>query len=382
MKTATVTWITYNNYGTMLQAYALQKYLVEHGAENEIVSDYFIVNKDLSSDPTPPKESAWIQYLIHPMRLVFKIIYAMQDYSRRRTIRPYLQSQDKFAGFKEKDLKILHGLKRQDMHSLNDQFDIFLCGSDQIWSVLDCNFDGYFYLDFVSKKKVAYAPSIGTDRISNDKEQILKEYLKDFSGLSVREKQSAQYLTEKLERQVEWVSDPTLLYDQMFWLDFTKNIKKRKKKYLLCYFLGKSEWYFEYAEKMAGYLDLEVLLIPTWAETSKNKATVKGGVGPREFVALFRDAAYVLTDSYHGSIFAMQFQKEFVHLKRFRDDDPICQNIRVNSLFSYLGLEDTIVCEKEFCKDDIYDIAYDTVNKKLGDFRQKSQEYINKNVLE
>lgn len=384
MKTATVTWITYNNYGTALQAYALQKYLEKIGVDNVIISDYSIIH----STERPPENSVkmrgretLVQYLLHPMRLIFKVLYGIENWYKKCTHLPYAQSQQLFEKFKQDELKILYGMKREDMPKLNNQFDVFICGSDQIWSVLDYNFNGYFFLDFVTKKKISYAASIGAEKISEQRANQIRTYLSNFSAISIREKQSSVYLSQLLDRPVEWVADPTLLHDAAFWTKFSKGARSPRGKYLLCYFLGKKSWYFDYAHALAKHLRLKVVLIPSWYQFAEHKSVCRHGVGPKEFVAMFRDASYVLTDSYHGSIFAMQFKKEFLHLKRFADDDPICQNIRVNSLFSMVELKDWIIAEKEFEPEDIRRISYDNVSDLLRNFREKSQTYLNENIL-
>lgn len=208
------------------------------------------------------------------------------------------------------------------------------------------------------------------------------EYLKDFAAIAVREQQSAFQLSQWMNQQVDWVLDPTLLYNSDFWREFANGIQAPRKKYLLCYFLGKREWYFKYAQQMAKQLRLKLVLIPSWVEFVNYKETYRQGVGPKEFVALFRDAEFILTDSYHGSIFAIQFEKKFLHFKRFNDQDSNCQNIRIYSLFTALGLEKLILQQKNFAKNDIIDIHYQSINDRLSYYRKQSREYIKHNILE
>ena len=95
----------------------------------------------------------------------------------------------------------------------------------------------------------------------------------------------------------------TLLHDPAFWRSFTDSVKPKRQAYLLCYFLESRDWYFDYAETLAKKLRLRLLLLPNRREHLSRAWADRSAVGPREFVARFRDAAYVLTDSYHGSIF-------------------------------------------------------------------------------
>ena len=113
-----------------------------------------------------------------------------------------------------------------------------------------------------------------------------------------------------------------------------------------------------------------------------HKAVYKQPVGPKEFVALFRDADFVLTDSYHGSIFSIQFEKQFLHLKRFADEAINCQNIRIYSLFCALQLEELILSEREFSERDICSIDYQKINQLMSGYRKHSEEYIDQSIWE
>lgn len=383
MKTATVTWITYNNYGTELQAYALQQYQKEQGIQNDIISDWYIIykTKDVQESCTTTNENAIAKqlkrvqkYAFHPVRFS----KAFLQYCNRKVgkLRCYVNSQSAFEAFKDEYLQILYGLRREDMVLLNQKYDAFICGSDQTWSVFDRNFDGYFYLDFADKKKIAYAASIGTDQIDQEHGEQIAELLKDFSDIAVREKRTAEQLSLLTGRNVEWAVDPTLLYDKYFWSDFCVNAKVPKKKYLLCYFLTDNPWYYDYASALAAHLHLQILLIPSSEACMRRKGAYCKTVGPVEFVSLFKNAEYVLTDSYHGSIFSMIFEKQFIYLKRFKDTDPICQNIRIVSLFEKVDLMSRIVDQRAFEPSDVIPIDYNKVNEIVTAFREQSRQYL------
>ena len=400
MKTATVTWITHQNYGTDLQAYALQQYLLGNGYENTIISDKYIIcpyllsnqdcNEETAENTCKSSNSSQMQtaqrikrYISNPMSFFrdLKIHRAhIKSLKQYEICTSYRKCMDLIEEFKYRRLSISESYSPENMHKHNDDYDVFICGSDQIWSVFDVNFKGYFYLDFVTKKKIAYSPSIGTEKISNEKKEIIKEYLKDYSAISVREKISAVQLSELCGRDVQWVCDPTLLHDRDFWEEFSASEVVSVKKYLLCYFLGQNEWYFSYVKKLAKKLKLKPVLIPIREPFALHKWACNYGVSPERFVALIRDSSFVVTDSYHASIFSMIFEKKYLYLKRFKDDDDFCQNIRVNSLFEKVGLMDLCISEKEFEKSDIKDIDYNCVSKILSEFKKQSQEFLCTNL--
>ena len=385
MTTAIVTWISYNNYGSILQAYAIQRKLLQNNIQNVIISD-----KNILEDSSLRKSNSRVNKapLMVPrqsfLNRTIKIILNISRLSRIICLRfspdkykqPYLNSQFAFEKFRTEDLYILKGKRESDIFSLNSEFDAFIAGSDQIWSVSEQDFNPYYFLDFVQKPKIAYAPSIGTTFLPTDKAEQIKMLLSDFSAISVREQDTAKQLSELLHRKVEWVADPTLLHDSQFWSAFTAGIPVRKKPYLLCYFLENKDWYFSYAKRLAKQLHLSIVLLPNKWDFLSSAYVVRKGVGPKEFVSLIQHAEFVLTDSYHGSIFSLIFNRNFLHLLRFSDDDKRSQNIRIYSLFNYLRIDDRIVTKFDSFGASLQIENYSEINKKIEKLREKSIHYL------
>ena len=353
MKTATVTWTTYNNYGTLLQAYALQQKLLQLGHQNEILCDdkilkaFQLQRKKASPSgvrkpavPTPTKYSA-LRRAAHVLTSPAKaerVLLARTN--REKYERPYYESQKACDRFRNEELNIYRDVDPEKPETLNERYDAFIAGSDQIWSVFENIFNPYYYLDFAAKRKIAYAPCMGTDQIPKALEPELRELLADYYALSAREDISAKRLSELTGQRVEWVADPTLLLTAKQWAESVRHVTVPvKKKYLLCYFLENRPWYFEQTEFLAHKLHLRPVLIPNQWDYISSEYVLDGAVGPKEFVALFQNADYVLTDSYHGSIFSMLFNKGFQYLMRFEENDPKSQNIRLHSLFHYFDLD-------------------------------------------
>ena len=385
MKTATITWESYNNYGTLLQAYALQHAIEQLGHENLIISDREILKEwNAKKAQEQPKftnagdgqggiTERLKRLLSNPGRLPR---ICMMRINRKRYESPYYNSQAACEKFRQNKLRVLYGQTKDKLPALNDQFDMFICGSDQIWSVQEGMFNPYYYLDFVTKKKISYAPSLGTDKISQKASNMIRKLLADYAAISVRESISAKQLSGLADKKVQWVVDPTLLHDRMFWEQLTFGIARRKKKYVLCYFLENREWYFNYAKTIAKKLHLEIILLPNRWDFLSSEYIVNAGVGPKEFVSLIRHSDYVLTDSYHGSIFSMIFERDFQYLLRFSIDDPNSQNIRIQSLFDYLNLNDRIVFNEMENKPALRIKDYSLITSKIDIQRKKSQKYL------
>lgn len=388
MKIGIITWITYQNYGTVLQAYALQQAVRQLGHENEILSDREVLaehrrlhpyEKAKPAEPDAGANAAARAFgLLRQPRRLLRALKARLD--REGYAAPYEASQKAIAAFIEQDMTVHRELSPDSLAALNGEYDAFLCGSDQIWSLRPVDFNPYYFLHFAKKPKIAYAPSLGTDRISDERAAELAGLLQDFSALSVRESRSAEQLSALLGREVSWVADPTLLHDRPFWEDFCRSVPKRGGKYLLCYFLEDRAWYFRYAEALAKRLGLRLLLLPSRREHLRRGCVDTGVIGPREFVARFRDAAFVLTDSYHGSIFSLLFEKNYQYLLRFRSDDPNSQNLRIESLFGLLSLEDRIVSEDRTQPNRPEPMNYPELREKLAEFREASLQYLSEGL--
>lgn len=390
MKTATVTWISYNNYGTLLQAYALQKQLELLGHENVILNDSQILKEYFAAKrkSAPPAQPAPAVVRETKTRRLLRILGSPGMLTRRLLARtdperyafPYEGSQRACLDFKQEALIIRDDVIPGDLERLNGDYDAFIAGSDQVWSVFDSIFNPYYYLDFARKLKISYAPCLGTDKIPEETAERIRELLADYSAISVRENVSARQLSEITGREAAWVCDPTLLHDRAFWAGFAGKNPVRKESYLLCYFLESRPWYFDRAKMLAKQLGLKIKLIPSRWEHLGSAHVIDHAVGPREFAALFRDAAYVLTDSYHGSIFSLIFEKDFQYLLRFAKDDPASQNIRIQSLFDRLGLKDRIVTEDAGVRKMRMD--YGPIRHRLDRFREESLDFLKQSLMQ
>lgn len=385
MKICIITWITYNNYGTQLQAYALQKCLESYGHEVTILSDLYIIKPWLLEN-TKKSETAKQRLLrrikkciLHPI-ITLESRFASQSASTM-PITTWMHTQKKIEDFKKENIRITDPIIPNNLCLLNNEYDLFICGSDQIWSVNDRDFNGYFYLDFVTQKKMAYGPSLGTDIIPEAKIPLIKKWLESFSAISVRERTVADNLSKVFEKNVEWVCDPTLLHDRFFWGNVaSKTSINIEKPYLLCYFLEDKDWYFKYAEKLSNRFNLEIFLIPGNKKVSENPKSSNESIGIEDFLYLFEHATYILTDSYHGSIFSLLFEKSFLYLKRFHDGEHNSQNIRILSLYNYLHIENRIISDlDQFC-DEILISDYQLINKKIQEFRLESRRFIEESL--
>ena len=150
MKTATVTWITYHNYGTELQAYALQKYLQSLGYENRILDDRLILAEQYrknrvqqTADLSTTGRKTGRKRRDPLSAFLIRAFHYVRNRIEARKTAPYVMSQEQIAHFKQEQLTIDHRLDPRRLDLTAQEYDVFFCGSDQIWSPLDVNFNGY-----------------------------------------------------------------------------------------------------------------------------------------------------------------------------------------------------------------------------------------------
>lgn len=224
----------------------------------------------------------------------------------------------RFNDFKVKNMRLSERYTNpEELKGTNGKYDIYISGSDQIWSPMLLN--PVFYLSFVEDKykKIAYAPSFGVSSIPEIKKNKIAEMLNKYDRISVREEQGTKIVNQLTGRIVRSVLDPTMLLTEDKWEKVA--IKPKDEKYVVCYFLTFNKEYYEKAKEFADRKNLKLILISTTKETYTLDCDIRIDVGPSEWLGYIKYADYVFTDSFHGCVFSMMFEKIFFIFKRFSD---------------------------------------------------------------
>lgn len=364
---AMMTWHTYQNYGSVLQASSLYHNIQKLGYEPKLLN--YLPKGAVKSNPK--------------LDLIKRVINKIKG----RTNALY-SSEEQIALYNE---YLLERTSRtvicntySELHDLTEEFCAFVCGSDQIWSPL-C-YDSKYFLDFVenTEKMVAYAPSIGSLKIDDPIiRERMAQYISRFKHLTVREQQGANLIRELTGQDAKVVLDPTLLMGATEWDEFVRidGVEKIDGKYILCYFLGDDGKYMRYVRMLSKKLNIPFYVIPVTTRQKYGGNAVPFEVGPSEFVSLIRNADHVVTDSFHGMAFSVNYNIPFSILKRFKENDPKNQNSRIFNLLQMLGLEDRLVDYKDTKNiQDVVDCDFTDANQKLKDKRDDSIAYL-KNAL-
>jgi hypothetical protein len=269
------------------------------------------------------------------------------------------------------------------LKKLAESYDCVLVGSDQLW--LPAGLGRNFYnLNFVpdSVRKISYATSFGVSAVPFYQKKRTAKFLRRIDSLSVREESGAKIVKEIAGLDAKVVLDPTLLLTAEEWAKYIPEKKLVKEPYIFCYFLGNNPSQRQEALKLQKKTGYKIVTTPHLDEVVECDMNFGDEqlfeVGPAEFVNLIRNAEYVCTDSFHGSVFSILHHKKFLTFNRFAQGAN-SRNGRIDSLCNLLGLK-----ERRF-KSDIYkeiqkDIDYIRVDKKLEKLRENSLDFLEKSL--
>lgn len=359
-KIGILTWHYFHNFGSVLQAYALQKTIKGLGYQVEIINyrktEYNGKNMVRKMENNP-----------HIFYLVCKICGRYSTYSFSEFARKYLNQTKPY--FETEKLK----------KCLN--YSSIVVGSDQIWA--PNVFDPVYMLNFVDSatiKKISYAASIGLNNIPVDLRNEYSRLLSDFSHISVREKDGADLLKRICNVNAEVVLDPTLLLDVKDYTALEKPVKNINKPYAFCYFLNADNNYKKKVEDFCNKKNLKIIGVSANIRDSEWMLLLNRIVGPSEFLWLIHNSDVVFTDSYHGTIFSLLYGKLFYTFMRFTNDDPVCQNSRIRQLENLFNIEDLVI-ENGSTIDERKSMNYDRFKVLLDKYKNKSIEYIKEALL-
>lgn len=369
-KIAIMTWHSYKNYGSVLQATALSKVIESLGYMPYMIN-YL------------PKGS-----IFNPIEYKYKIARKIFEKVTNKSSRPYsnLEQDALYENFVNTNLNYTQVCRSYpELYELNHKFNAFVCGSDQIWSPL-C-FDDKYFLSFVENtaKMVAYAPSIGATKIKIPYIRAeMRKLILRFDHLSVREKAGANIIGKLCKKKAQVVLDPTLLLDMNSWTNIIDasdtECLQLNNKYIVCYFLGESGKYNRQVSSIAKILGLPVYYIPVYEKEKNFGLKVPFTVGPREFVNLIKNASFVCTDSFHGLAFSINFNIPYIVFKRFKDGERQDQNSRIYNLLQLVDMKNRLYDGETIQKRYIYNCEFKNANIVLQNHREQSIKFL-KNSL-
>ena len=348
-----ITFHNYDNYGAILQSYALQKKLRELDTYPEII--------DYRCD-----------YISNPFRLVnlrkkglFNYIYGAIGHicyiPRRRRCNQF-----------RKHMRYSEPVTIKDMSPVSGKYDLYIAGSDQIWDHKLTNFDKTYFLDFVKdgKKKCSYAASIGEHVPPEKYLEDYKQLLGDFDHILVREDYGADIVDELTGKRPEVVCDPTLLLTAEEWNELLEEPRK-KEKYILVYQLGINKEIVDFARRLKKKTGDRIVYIP-FPLVGLLKCSCKIAIGPAQWMGLFKNAEYVISDSFHGIVYSLLFNRKFFAMVNGHHMNRRVQQLLNMVQLSHRTIEN--VTDEELTRE----IDFTYANQQIDQFRKYSLEQLEK----
>ena len=371
-----MTILNVNNYGAELQCCALYRKLQQLGYDAEVINYLFGIHPEHVFDgekrtvPIPLKQLIKVK-LLPVVQNMFCMFHQKNKRLRNKRFDEFHAKYNHLTSTVYPSVKSLYEAKFN--------YDVLCIGSDQVWNYMKgYSLEPFFAcFDKNNTKKITYASSIGLSSLSVEAEQVFKKELASFAYISVREQQASEILEKLLNRKIDVVLDPTLILNKQEWIEVAKYDMCPKEKYLLVYIvtIKPCDYVLTLARHIAKQRNLKIVRIcrDAYPEHSGSDVEEILTAGPSDFVGLFSKAEFVVTNSFHGTVFSINFSKPFYSVIKSHHST----NSRLTSILKKLGLEDRIVPVGSQLPM-ISDIDFSDPSAKLEAERKLSIEYINK----
>lgn len=360
MKVAVISRHSVANYGSLWQAYALQTAIEKLGIE--AVNINYTPAGEVAGNlaKTLVNQSRWSK---NPLTKLLFLAYQYPSFTHT------------FHTFEKFRKSILNETKTytssSDLAADLPDADIFCTGSDQVWNVLyDGNIDDTYFLDFLpdGKRRIAYAASFGGNKFENNDTDKYRNYLKRYDSISVREDSGIEIL-KGFGIDGKQVLDPTLLLGREDWENLLPP-KEKKEDYILIYQLRPNKDFDNYAVELSNRTGLKLVRISTMLFQKMKCGEFHYIPDPGEFLWYIKNATCLLTDSFHGTCFAINFNTQFIEIL------PGRFNARNQSLLRAMGVEDRILTDFQNYELFSDEINWYCVNNLLNQNRHISKEIL------
>lgn len=362
-RTGILTFHCADNYGAMLQAYGLKSYLCKNGIKAEIVryEPFFMTGRHW-----------WIPYF-PSKHILGRIWYTGDGWVRNLRIGKDFPARRRNMSLfrntflvekRQRKLYFLHQFKRLP-------YSCYIAGSDQIWNPgITCGLRKAYFGAFKNrnkKKVVAYAASLGGEALSSEYSREFSELLKSVDVVSVREGQAVPYVQSLYDGPVSVVLDPVLLLDKKEW----QRIEKRpdREGYILVYLTEKSDALIAYVKELSEEKGLLIIELRSNAGMTDKDFVVDYTAGPAEFLGYIHQADYVVTNSFHGTVFSIIYEKAFTVFPHNR------LGARITNILQVHGLEHRLYGTDSWSGTDAA-IDWEDVRKRTKENVKVSEEFL------
>lgn len=375
LKIGGLTWWRYN-YGSILQAYALQQKLNSYeNVDYEIICQY---GKKVASTSNLIDKLQRYGLFVTLKKAVWK--FGLKKLRKRNS---------KIQLFMDQNLRVSEmEFKENDMQEANRFYDGFVCGSDQVWNPQLTEMDSIYWLGFAEKGKLkfSYAPSVGVDAFSEEQEKQIRENLMSFRKVSTREETSTELINRAMGKKCcTTVLDPTLMVDRALW-DKLSDKKIYDEPYIFVYMLRGTKSQRKLIEMFAKKVGLKIVTMPFLDTERIELYDFKFGdyklwdADPAEFIEAIRYAKYVITDSFHSSVFSCLYHRTFYVFPKIGKS----QLNRLTGVQKMFEIPSRMITEGMTADDllQMPDINWVKVDEILKEKRCESRKYLDEILLE
>lgn len=356
-KIGILTFHNANNYGAVLQAYALQTAL------RKVTSSHNI---------------EVIDYHNEKIEKTKKVFLVVGSYTPKNVLAAFCNMKGRKAKVKKiglfiaKKISLSQSVNKQTISQIKGEYEKVIVGSDQVWNYDLTGNDSEYFLPGPYNEKYSYAASMGNYSSIGMQQKSL---LGDFTKVSVREKSTSNLLKSIANIDSIVVCDPTMLLDANEW-DKIISKRKYKEKYILVYSINPNINLMAFAKKIAKENNMKLVYISMNALDRLHIKNVcfEKNPSPEEFISLIKNADVVLTNSFHGTVFSIIYKKSFW----VETDYATFKNDRINDLLNYLGLESRIVQDKG--NNQKNEINWNCVDEKMSLMQTRSMHFLNEVV--
>lgn len=358
------------NFGSVLQAFALQEVIKEICVTNSDLVDCRIINYRSNLQKAMYDVFQKNSNIKNILKNILKLPYA----------RDFKEKNIKFEGFIKNKLNLTEEINSEESFAeLAKQFDCIISGSDQIWNVRATDFSYIYLLDGYHGKKISYAASLGPLKIdwSQYNRERFCSLINEYQRISVREKGSIDNLNGIVKSNPLIHLDPTLLLCKQQWESISSGVNYNDGNYILLYCLEPTMAHLKIAKDISKKLNLPIVVLRYNNKYDYINCFVKKyNSGPADFISYISHAKLVLTTSFHGTAFSINLHKPFFVIDGMKDN-------RIKNLLELVALSERSIEQLDY-NDKImnaFDIDYKKVTFFLESEVAKSKQYLINEVL-
>lgn len=363
-KVAFVTIHVGANFGSVLQTIATSEVLRKIGAD-PVCIDY--------RPDRVTKRRFWSFENVGIVRNLFRLIWKIYTYPN------YLMNNHLYQGFLKKHVVLSRPIYSNDcFEKLCPKAQYYITGSDQVWNFKhNEGCDGHYFFEGVKGDKISYSSSIGLETLSVDQTRYLKHQLSSYKAISVRESSAVELLKQSGISAVQ-IIDPTFQLDKESWVKYTSK-RIVKEPYLFIYMpynVADLKAILKTAYIIANKRNLKIVTNSTFYNNIKGVDITIKNATPGDFLSLMNNADFVLTNSFHGTAFSINLNKQFIVFL------PSGFGTRILSILQLCNLTERLVsneldAERVSCET----IIYDDINIILNNERERTISFLKKYIV-